>query len=304
MKIETIKLWDDRDDVELTTFLNMPDGFIPNPMKKPAVIVCPGGAYWQCPRHENEGDPVAAAFAADGYQAFVLEYSVESRAPKGKTLFPAQLFDLGKAILTIRENADTWCVDADKISTIGFSAGAHLCAMLATTWQEPLLQEHFHTAPELFRPLSTLCIYSVFDYVYQNAHRPAEKLPFLPADMNTYTFGCAKPSREEEEKYSPYYHVSNNTPPMFIAAAINDDLVSPIQSIRMAEKLHMAGVPYELHLFQYGGHGFSLGRNLFEPFREERKRSCAEWLPLSKKFLMHQISKESLEYEKNPFAGE
>lgn len=49
MIIETIDLWEDRDDVKLTTFLAAPDPFMPNPVKKPAVIVCPGGAYRSCP---------------------------------------------------------------------------------------------------------------------------------------------------------------------------------------------------------------------------------------------------------------
>ena len=53
MKIETLKLWENREDVELTTFLTMPDPFIPNPVFKPAIIVCPGGAYQTCPRHGN-----------------------------------------------------------------------------------------------------------------------------------------------------------------------------------------------------------------------------------------------------------
>lgn len=48
MKIETLKLWEGRDDVELTTFLTMPDSFIKNPTPKPAIIVCPGGAYQTC----------------------------------------------------------------------------------------------------------------------------------------------------------------------------------------------------------------------------------------------------------------
>ena len=302
MKIETIKLWDDRDDVELTTFLTMADSFIPEPIPKPAVIVCPGGAYKSCPRHGNEGDPVAMAFAMDGYQAFVLEYSVEERAPKGKTLFPAQLLDFGKAILTIREHAKEWYVDVDKISIIGFSAGAHLCGMLATTWHEPLLAEYFKEKPEVFRPLSAMCIYGLFDYAYQNAYNRANPSPFLPLDFNSHVFGCENPDRAAEEKYSPYYHVSDKTCPMFLAAACDDGMVPSIQSVRMAEKLHETKVPYELHMFQFGDHGFSLGRNLIEPYREELAHACAAWLPLAKTFLMHQISPETLEKEKNPFA--
>lgn len=63
MLIETIKLWDDRDDVELTTFVSLPDLVFPDRSKRPAVIVCPGGAYLGCPRHGVEGDPVAMTFA-------------------------------------------------------------------------------------------------------------------------------------------------------------------------------------------------------------------------------------------------
>lgn len=78
----------------------MPDPFIPNPILKPAIIVCPGGAYQTCPRHGNEGDPVAMTFAADGYQAFVLEYSVATKTSQQNMMFPAQILDLGKAMLT------------------------------------------------------------------------------------------------------------------------------------------------------------------------------------------------------------
>ena len=302
MKIETIKLWDDRDDVELTTFLTMPDAFFPDPVPKPAVIVCPGGGYLTCTRHGNEGDPAAMAFAMDGFQTFVLEYSVQQRAPEGRTLFPAQLIDFGKAILTIREHADEWLIDVNKISIIGFSAGAHLCAMLASTWHEPLLSSYFKVEAELFKPLSVMCIYGIYDYAYQNEAMGYDEDSPLYMDLNTQVFGTKTPSRAEEEKYSPCCHVTENMPPMFMAAAIDDGLVPSLQSVRMAEKLHLAGVPYELHMFQYGDHGFALGRNLAEPFRDEKKHACAQWLPLAKTFLMHQISPETLECEKNPFA--
>ena len=43
-------------------------------VKRPAVIVCPGGAYRY--KSEREGDPVAMRFLAAGIHAFVLQYSV------------------------------------------------------------------------------------------------------------------------------------------------------------------------------------------------------------------------------------
>lgn len=53
MKIETIKLWGNREDVELTTFLHVQDPFLPKKSRKPALIAVPGGAYQTCPRHGN-----------------------------------------------------------------------------------------------------------------------------------------------------------------------------------------------------------------------------------------------------------
>lgn len=55
-------------------------------------------------------------FAADGYQAFVLEYSVATKTSQQNMMFPAQILDLGKAMLTIREYAAEWSVDVNKIS--------------------------------------------------------------------------------------------------------------------------------------------------------------------------------------------
>lgn len=301
MLIETVKLWEDRNDVELTTFVSLPDPVFPDRSKRPAVIVCPGGAYLGCPRHGAEGDPVAMTFAEDGYQAFVLEYSVFSRAPEGKALFPAQLLDYGKAILTIREHADEWCVDTEKISIVGFSAGAHLCGMIATTWHETLLAEHFGKDPSVFRPLSALLIYPITDYRIQNRNLKNGSIPLYTVDSNKAVFGCDYPAEEVEKMYSPVEHVSDQTCPIFIAAATDDRIVSADQSLELAEKLQAAHVPYELHLFQYGNHGFALGRYIPQPYREDKKHVNAQWVGLAKKFLMHAIASETTQTEKNPF---
>lgn len=302
MFIEEMKLWPDREDVKLTTFLTMPDKFIPNPEKKPAVIVCPGGAYMSCPRHGAEGDPVAMSFAADGYQSFVLEYSVSENAPEGKALFPAQLIDFGKAFLMIRDHAEEWCVDVNRISIIGFSAGAHLCGMYATTWHEKLLSETFGVEAEVFKPLSAMLLYGIFDYRVQGEFRKGGNVPFLPNNLNKPIFGEIDPPLVQLEQYSPICHLSENTPPIFMAAAVDDGLVPSIQSVLMAKALHEKKISYELHMFEYGDHGFSLGRNLFEAYREDKAHACAKWMPMAKTFLLHKVAPETAECEKNPFA--
>lgn len=301
MRIETIKLWEDREDVELTMFLHMPDAFIPNPVKKPAFIAVPGGAYQSCPRHGNEGDPVAMNFAADGYQGFVLEYSVAGRAPEGKALFPAQLVDMGKAIVTIKEHADEWGVDPEKITICGFSAGAHLCSMYATTWHDGMLEHRLGCGKEQLRVMAALCIYGLHDYVLQEEFNAATQNMMSDGAANIPIFGSAHPDRAVLEKYSPVLLAGENMPPMFLAAATDDGLVPAMHTIRMAQRLQELHVPYECHMFRYGEHGFSLGRNLFEPFRQEMAHACAQWVPLAKTFLMHLISPETTKPEESPF---
>lgn len=303
MRIETIKLWEDREDVELTMFLHLPDSFLPNPVKKPALIVCPGGAYQTCPRHGNEGDPVAMTFAVDGYQAFVLEYSVASKAPKEQTLFPAQIIDLGKAVLTIKAHADEWGVDADRIAVCGFSAGAHLCSMYAATWHNGMLRERLGADPQELRIMAALLIYGLHDYVLQEEFNAVHPSFITEIDGNTPIFGSAHPSVEQMKEYSPVCQATTQMPPVFLAAATDDGLVPALHTIRMAEKLQTIGVPYECHLFQYGEHGFALGRNIFEPFKQELTHACAQWVPLAKTFLMHLISPGTLKPEENPFAN-
>ena len=303
MKIETIKLWPDRDDVELTTFLTMPDPFIPEPEPKPAVIVVPGGAYETCWRHGTEGDPVAMTFAADGYQAFVLEYSVSARAPKGKTLFPAQLLDFGKAILTIREHAEEWCVDVDRISIIGFSAGGHLCGTLATRWNDGLLAETFGVPAEVFKPCVAMLIYPIADYVVQKQFEKENKgkTPFDLTHSDLVVFGTTEPDEKTLADASPARHVTSDCPPVFLAAAKDDGLITAENTLLMAMALHKAGVPYEMHMFEYGDHGFSLGRHMFEAYRTDKAHACKEWLPMAKTFLLHHVAPETAEFEQNIF---
>lgn len=301
MRIETVRLWEGRDDVELTMFLHLPEGLIPNPVKKPAFIAVPGGAYQSCPRHGGEGDPVAMSFAADGYQGFVLEYSVASRAPEGKTRFPAQLIDMGKAILTIREHADEWGVDPDKIVICGFSAGAHLCSMYAATWQDGMLEGELGCEKAQLSVMAALCIYGLHDYVLQEEFNRTHPNMMSDGSANIPVFGSAHPDKEILEKYSPVLLANTAMPPMFLAAAADDGLVPAMHTLRMAQRLQELGMPYECHLFQYGEHGFALGRNLFEPFRQELAHGCAQWVPLAKTFLMHLISPETTKAEESPF---
>lgn len=90
---------------------------------RPAVLVIPGGGYMMC--SDREAEPVALAYAAEGFQTFVLRYTVMQG-------FEPPFAEAKKALALIRERADEWNVAADKIVVCGFSAGGHLACALGT----------------------------------------------------------------------------------------------------------------------------------------------------------------------------
>lgn len=124
MKTEIITLNSQR-NVTLTAYLQPIGGEFPNIIKRPAMLVLPGGGYTMC--SDREADPVALAYLEAGYQAFVLRYSVGKHA-----IWPNPLNDLEDAIALIRANADKWNLYPDKLAVVGFSAGGHLAGCAAT----------------------------------------------------------------------------------------------------------------------------------------------------------------------------
>ncbi|QMS85055.1 alpha/beta hydrolase [Candidatus Xianfuyuplasma coldseepsis] len=125
MNIQTIQLHDDP-DVTLTAYIQSPSKEMPGVQIKPAILICPGGGYHIC--SDREAEVIALSYLKEGYQAFVLRYSLME-----KSQFPQPLHDAEMALTLIREHHEEWFLDPDKVAVIGFSAGAHLATMLATS---------------------------------------------------------------------------------------------------------------------------------------------------------------------------
>jgi len=123
--MQTLTLNLTNENVTLTAYLLESSPEMPNAQVRPAVLICPGGGYFFCSAREAE--PIAMAFLAEGYHAFILRYSLKENA-----VFPKPLNDAEEALETIRAHAAEWNVDPAKIAACGFSAGGHLAAALGT----------------------------------------------------------------------------------------------------------------------------------------------------------------------------
>lgn len=75
---------------------------------------------------------------------------------------------------------------------------------------------------------------------------------------------------------SPLEQVSASTSPAFIVASADDPAVSPLNSILYAQELQKHQIPYSLHIYRNGGHGFGF-RDSY-PYKQEWLAELAAWL--------------------------
>ena len=123
MKIITVTLAPNQ--AVLTCYLQDQSPKMPNAAIRPAMLVVPGGGYQYC--SDREGEPVALAYMAQGFNAFVLRYTADATTPIDKALQ-----DGAAAMDYLRANAAELEIDPQQIAAVGFSAGGHLVASLGT----------------------------------------------------------------------------------------------------------------------------------------------------------------------------
>lgn len=297
MHIEVFKLYENREDVTLTTYVITDSPELTNGKKRPAILICPGGAYMGC--SDREAEPIALRFASMGYHAFVLRYStyMEGKGgfpdtsmellPKEQCQHPNPMREIGKSFLIIREHAEDWFVDTDRIAICGFSAGAHNCAMYSVYWHTPLLSDFYHEKSEVFKPSAVILGYTLSDYIFmkEQSDKMGQMDKMLFSISNLSFLGNQSPDDALLDEVSPARHVTELTPPTFLWATAADSLVPVQHSIRMAHALADKKVPFEMHIFEEGAHGLSLATQASSQAQTELNRDAAKWVVLAEAWL-------------------
>ncbi|MFB9326282.1 alpha/beta hydrolase [Paenibacillus aurantiacus] len=281
MRVEQSKLWESDSETYYVKYLLDNSGEIEADRKHPAVIVCPGGGYMYT--SDREAEPIAMTFLAAGYNAFVLRYTTTSN---GNPAYPNPVYDAARLMQTVRENAAEWGVDPDKIAICGFSAGGHLAASLAVRWQDAFLSEKLGAAPEQLRPNAVILGYPWLDVAHTNeiALRGADdNFKALMRKIDTAMLG-ENFTEETIAEANPIHHVGPNVPPTFLWHTAGDGLIPAGNSLKLALQLENHGVPYELHVFETGGHGLSLATKVTGK-NEQLNADAAQWLGLALRFL-------------------
>ncbi len=182
------------------------------------IIICPGGGY-RILAINLEGEEIAKHFSAKGYTVFVLEY----RVPDNRA---GALQDGQRAIRIVRERAEQWKLDTNKIGMLGFSAGGHMALMAATGFNRQT--------------------YEWVDITDKISSRPDFLVLIYPA----YT--ANGPNKQE---LNPLIAVTKDIPPVFIFFTADDQNDLPLP---LANALRQLKLPFEFHIYPKGGHGYGL----------------------------------------------
>ncbi|MEY2409630.1 MAG: hypothetical protein QOF48_2300 [Verrucomicrobiota bacterium] len=191
-----------------------------------AMLVSPGGGY-NILALDLEGTEVCDWLNSLGFTAVLLKYRVPKRAGLERHEPPLQ--DAQRALSLVRYRAKELGIDPKRVGVLGFSAGAHLSAVLSTT------------AERTYPPVDD-----------------ADKVSLRP-DFTVLIYPAYLTAKEQGDKTSPEIHVTSNTPPTFITIT-EDDPVRMENALHYALALKQAKVPVELHLYPSGGHGYGLRR--------------------------------------------
>lgn len=224
-----------------------------------AVVICPGGGY-SVVAAGHEGTDIAKKFNEMGVAAFVLKY----RIPNTETMINPEigpLQDAQEAIKIVREGANEWNINPNKIGIMGFSAGGHLAATEGTHFDKAVITNTKNTS---LRPDFMLLIYPVISFTDSLTHMGSRE----------QVLG-KNPSAEKITEYSNELQVTNKTPPTFLVHASDDAVVKPQNSIAFYLALIKNHVPAEMHMYESGGHGFGMNmKNKNEQWMER----CKNWL--------------------------
>jgi len=235
--------------------------FLPAPEKAngAAVIVCPGGGYGRL-SDVKEGSLVAEWLNSQGIAAFVLKYRL---GPRYK--HPVMLLDASRAMRLVRSRSSDWKIDPSRIGILGFSAGGHLASSLGTHYDAGKTDSTDPVVRFSSRPDLQILIYPVFSmgsFTHQGSKRNL---------LGT------EPTPELIELMSNELQVTKDTPPAFLVHTTTDTSVPVENSTLFAAALRKNGVPFELHIYEQGPHGFGLGGEAF-PVLASWPARCADWL--------------------------
>jgi acetyl esterase/lipase len=212
----------------------------------PLVFWIHGGGWHSGDKLES-GINHALKFLPKGFALASINYRLTGDAP-----FPAQIEDCNAALAFLRQYAEDYRIDPDRVGMLGHSAGAHLAALMACTGK----QKRFSKNPNVsFRVQAAVCWALPADLDRDRGQWPRTSMMYNAGDRPLWKlFPNNVYDGEFARMASPASYAHADVPPIHIVHGQIDELVPPGQALAFAESLKKAGVSMTLRIVPDLGH--------------------------------------------------
>jgi acetyl esterase/lipase len=209
-------------------------------------------------------------FTDKGYTVFVISHCSQPRYNVSEIIGEVQ-----RAIRFIRFNAGKYGIDPDRLGIEGHSAGAHLSVSTAVFGMDAMPEEEYrriHSVPAN-QKIDPVELVSSKVQVVACFYPPTNFVNYIDKNTNWFDFPMvrnvsangsfiATPDSKRDfqnevlKSISPYFFVSEKTPPICIIHGTADTLVPFSQSVSFIAKLMEYNTPYLFVPREGKGHGW------------------------------------------------
>jgi acetyl esterase/lipase len=231
---------------------------------RPAVIVVHGGGWRSGER--SEFPSWDAWLAGEGYVVFDIDYRLSP--PPSWQAAPA---DVACAVGWVKQNAERYGVDPERVALMGRSAGSQLALLTAYEGRRAT------PAPGCAaRDAHDTGVAAVVGFYAPTDLSRLASGGYLPG-MDLFLGGTLDAVPGRYRHLSPVSHLDPADPPTFLVYGGDDQIVPPGQSELLGERLREAGVPHRMvalpwanHTFDFlwGGWGSQITRSTLKEFLE------------------------------------
>ena len=261
-------IYDHRDGAVLVL-----DALIPERQNGMAVFVMVSGGWssFTAASYPTEGQPFAFGlkkFTDKGITVFLVSHGSRPRYK-----IPEIIDQVQRAIRYVRYNAKSYGVNPGEFGIIGQSSGGHLSVSAGVFGKEAVTEadyrkEHSLKETDTIDPVNLVsskvqavaCYFPPVNFVnYQHPDSTFADFKNTAIFMDAFDISKDTPRDRAKEIFrqsSPYFFISQSTPPTLIFQGTKDLFVPYSQAVEFIEKLKENNVPCQLITKEGAGHGW------------------------------------------------
>ena len=228
------------------------DLYLPRDSKDalPLIVFIHGGGWFEGDKRFSPAEFIAS----HGYACASINYRLSNEA-----IFPAQIYDCKAAVRWLRDNADKYNYDPNKIGVWGCSAGGHLAALMGTSCGVKALEgkEGSLRASSSVQAVCDWCGPTNL-LTIEKQGEPGNILKIKERDGMIAKFLGGLPATKAKlaKQADPDTYVSSDNPPFLIMHGDHDDLVPIEQSRDFYKTLQAKHVNSRMITVKNGKHSF------------------------------------------------